>query len=375
MSFASGSAAARAKSVMSLNRKMTLAALLLLLTLTIWLWPAGEELQGKNEAVAGETVARGATNHQRAAFDKPGANKKGNRADIPKDRFQEIAKRMNGGSERVSLTSQQIEAYLTKENRSRGALLAAYQMSHDQAYLEEVLKKFPNDPQVLLIIARNENDPAKRLTIYDQMKSVDAGNGLPDLMAAKALFDLGKNDEALARVGQAATNPFNHFVQSSLQNTQEAFASAGYSVTEAKLLAFSSQDIPDLFQSTKVANKLREMKLAYIEAGDEASATQVDSTLLALARQHGQSATVVDQVIGFAYERSIIEDDESEEANQARADFDRRRDAIFNPALKVVAMMSSNAVSESDWGNYFDRLKALGEISANQWLLEKYPQP
>jgi hypothetical protein len=360
------------------NRKVTLAALLLLLVLTIYLWPAGEASLRQNETSARNSAARDSKAPDATAL--AGADDSRARKlrphDAPrKSRFQELAKRMAESGEGNPLTSQQIEAYLTKENRSRGALLAAYQITKDEAYLKEALKKFPKDPQLLLASAHLENDPSKRLEIYDRMRGEDPGNGLVDLVFAKALFDLGKNEEAFARLRLGEGNPLNDFSQSSWQNREEAYASAGYSATESKLMAACSLTKPDAIQSLGVAKKLRELKLVYQAAGDEESVAQVDATQLALARQYEKGPSLLDQLVGVVHEKLILKDNLSAEAHQALADIDLRKEAIKTSSKKLREMVASDSVSESDWGSYFDRVKVLGEASAISWLLEKYPQP
>jgi hypothetical protein len=367
---------------MSGKRKMTLAALLLLLALTIFLWPAREASLRQKETTARNSAARDSKARDATAL--AGADdsrvRKLRPHDAPrKSRFLEMVKRFTGesssGESSPLLSSQQIEAYLTKENRSRGALLAAYQITNDRAFLKEALNKFPKDPQLLLASAHLEDDPAKRLEIYDRMRGEDPGNGLVDLVSAKALFDLGKNEEALARLCQGAGNPLNDFCQNTWQNTEEAYVLAGYSAVEAKLLGAFSVTKPDIIQSVDVSKKLRELKVAYKATGDEESVAQVDATQNALAGQHAKGLSLVDQMVGLVYEKSILKDDLSEEANRARADIELRREAIKTSGEKVGVLMKSNTISESDWGSYFDRMKVLGEASAISWLLEKYPQP
>ena len=56
----------------------------------------------------------------------------------------------------------------------------------------------PTTPQVLLASLEYQTDPSKRLEILEALKRADPDNGLADCLSARVLFDLGKNDEALA---------------------------------------------------------------------------------------------------------------------------------------------------------------------------------
>jgi hypothetical protein len=58
------------------------------------------------------------------------------------------------------LTRQEIDDYLQARSRSASALLTAFRLSEDEAFLREAMEKFPHDTQVLLASLRLVGDPS-----------------------------------------------------------------------------------------------------------------------------------------------------------------------------------------------------------------------
>ncbi|MEO5917487.1 MAG: hypothetical protein ABIS50_24880 [Luteolibacter sp.] len=352
------------------NRLILAAAVLLLTALGIILISRGDH---PVSSVARADILSGKKTRSDLSESHDERGMPRSRAPKVRQEFSNFVKLMGEGDP-PKLSAAQLETYVNSAGRNVDSLLAAFRLGKDEAYLKEALEKFPHNPQVLLEAARMGNDPAKRLEILDRMRSEAPGNGLVDLMSAKALFDLGKDEEAFARLRSSAGKPLDDFTRSSWQNGEEAYASAGYSAAEAKLSSMYSLTKPEAIQSRGMGDKLVKLRQGYEAAGDHESAEMVVSAQLELARQIGDGACVVEKLVGLVHEKMVVKGDESPEADEIRADIVLRRDALVASANKVSEMMKSTAVPESDWVNYFDRTKLFGENAANDWLLEKYPQ-
>lgn len=293
-----------------------------------------------------------------------------------RESFMSFVKKITIDHDFDGLSPEQLETYVTSENRNLTSLLAAFRLGRDEAYLREALEKFPHDPQVFLESARQSKDTARQLEILASLKIQDPGNGLVDFMSAKALFDMGRDEEALFDLLQSEGKPFNDSVHTSWQSNEEAYSFAGYSRAEAKFLSRMNLPRYELMKSFKVADKLLKLRQEYEAAGDSQSAEKVISAQFELARQIGEGPAVADQAASAVIGTMLWKGDDSPEAAEARAQIQRHHRDLMDRALKVDEMMlESSTVPESDWINYFDRAKLFGESAANAWILEKHPQP
>jgi tetratricopeptide (TPR) repeat protein len=291
----------------------------------------------------------------------------------PQD-FTSFAKKVRTDNDFPKLSAEQLEIYLNSAGRSAASLLTAFHLSKDEAYLEEALESFPQEPQVLLEAARRK-DAATALELLQRLKKEDPENGLADFLSARSLFDMGRNEEALAHLLQSTGKPFNDFTSSTLETGEGLYVSAGRLPAEAKLISMCFLSRFDTMRGREMAVKLGELREQYEAAGDLQSAENMIKTQLELARQIGQGPFVIDHMVSNSIEKILWKGDDSPEAAEAQAEIVSRQTLLRDKALKVGTMMESSAVPESDWVNYMDRVKQFGEAAANDWILEKHPNP
>lgn len=65
----------------------------------------------------------------------------------------------------------------------------------------------------------------------------------------------------------------------------------------------------------------------------------------------------------------------SEEAAARLEELAQQKQSLTDRSKQVTNLMKDPAVPEGDWLLYFDRVKLFGEAAANDWMLEKHPQP
>jgi hypothetical protein len=233
------------------------------------------------------------------------------------------------------LSEQEIESYLQSRNRNSESLVTAYHFSRDEAYLVEAMEKFPNDPQVMFTSLRLANDPSSRLAILESFKKVDPGNGIGHCLAARALFDLGKDDEALAELLQSSGKPIEDFSMASVQMAEEAYVSAGFSQIEAKMLSIHSLTKPELIQlASGLVQKLKEQRGSLVASGDLEMAESLREIQGELGRNLQQSGLFADNIVGILHERAALEDRDSPQASAQLEEIKNRHDALLDGARR-----------------------------------------
>ena len=287
--------------------------------------------------------------------------------------FQTFVK-LAANSELPELSRQEIDDYLAAQLRTAGSLLAAYQLSKDEAYLKEALEKFPNSPQVLLCALQLAKDPAQRLEALEAFKRADPGNGLGNCLAARVLFDLGRNDEAFAELLQSRGKPIQAYTMNTFQDTEEAYLTAGFSSTEAKTAAACTcyATSPELIQLNKFNKNLDALRAGYATAGDAAALQSVRDIQLEIASQLQEDPSIGGNLIGLMNEKNALKGMDDPESIARMEEIERQSKSLVANAMKVSTMIQNSPVPDDEWRLYFDRVKLFGEKSANEWILGKY---
>jgi hypothetical protein len=275
---------------------------------------------------------------------------------------------------RPKLTRQQVDDYLSARSRTAAALLTAYRLSGDDAFLHEALEKFHDDTQVILTCLRLVDDPAKRLEILESLKQSDPDNGIAGVLSARALFDLGKNDEALAALSESAGKPISDYRLLSSQNDEEALLAAGFPPLQAKLAGLFPETEPVVSEMAKLGKELKKQRESDGLAGNDAAVQSSRDLQLQLAGQLRQGGFMVDSMVASALEKGALKEIDTPEARARLEELAQEKNAVKEYNKRLVLLYQTTTVPESDQLLYFDRVKLFGEKAAADWLLEKYPQ-
>lgn len=327
------------------------------MALILLLWPSA-----RKSTLAGEVTP--SVNRAPRPTPLPGSR--------PKRDFSAFVKLASKG-EVPKLTREQIDSYLSARSRTAASLLTAFRLSGDEALLREAMEKFPYDPQVLLASLRLVVDPAKRLEILESLKRSDPENGIVDCLSARALLDLGKNEEALAALSQSVSKPIRDYTVLSCQNDEEAYLAAGFSPLEAKMTALFQSTKPLLIQLRNLADGLKKQRESDGAAGDDAAVQSSRDIQLQLAGQLPQGGFMVDSLVAMVIEKGVLMEMDSPEARARMEEIDLQRKSMAENSKRITALIETSAVPENDWLLYFDRAKLFGEKAANDWMLEKHP--
>jgi RNA polymerase sigma factor (sigma-70 family) len=282
------------------------------------------------------------------------------------------------------LTAEQVEAYLKANGRKASSLLAAYRTSGDPALLKEAMEKYPNDPHVAFEAAIDKDlSPEEQRQWLNTFVQSAPDNAQANYLSAFNYFNSGQIDQGVQELAAASGKQFDDYTLDRVQDDEEAYLSARYSMAEAKAMASMQLELPQLAQEKQLGRDLVALANAYSQSGDQASA----QAALQMALNMGQSvasestsAALVSQLVGMAIERMALNamdpnspyggngqtvQDQLNQIDQQKAAFEE----VWQQAEPLLPKMS-----DQDWINYTDRRMLFGEEAALRWVVSKYGQ-
>lgn len=281
------------------------------------------------------------------------------------------------------LTHEQVEAYLKANGRNAANLLGAFRTSGDPALLNEAMQKYPDDPQVAFEAAFGRDlSPEEKRQWLNKFEQSAPDNALANYLSALNYFNSGQTDQAVQELIAASGKRLDDYSASRAQNDVEAFAAAGYSMADAKILGIGELELPQLAQLKQLSLKMVDLANGYRQSGDPASA----QTALQMAANIGQGyanssggEALISQLVGVAIERIALGamDPNSPYGNgqtvQDRLNqLDQQKAALHELGQQFTPLQQT--MSDQDWINYRDRWMAFGEAAAEQWVVSKYGQ-
>jgi hypothetical protein len=284
------------------------------------------------------------------------------------------------------LTSDQVEAYLKASGRSAANLLAAFRTSGDPALLKEAMEKYPNDTQVAFEAAiRKDLSPEEQRQWLNTFEKSAPDNALANYLSALNYFNSGQIDQGVQELSAASTKQqYRDYTPSRWKDDEEAYLSAGYSVTEAAYLATFELGLPQLAPIKQLGQDLVDLANAYNKSGDGASAQVVLQTAVNLGQRYFPPAAgqaVSDQLVGLAIEKAAFSamdpnnpyGDSGQTVQDQLNQISQQRMAYKDLVQRVDVVLPT--ISDQDWINYTDRWLMFGELAADQWVVGKYGQP
>ena len=288
--------------------------------------------------------------------------------------------RLINGEEVPKLTLEQVETYLAANGRNAGTLLAAFQATGDKRWLQEAQEKFPNDAAVAFTAFSKSDTPEERRQWLDTFKRAAPDNALADYLSANDYLKAGRTDDAVRELEAAYAKPkLQDYWVERMQNAEEAYRSAGYSEAEAKAVALSELQLPQLAQFKQLAQGVMDLAASYHQAGDEASAQAAVQTGLNLGQRlaTGQS-TLIQDLVGMAVEKIALSAmDPAAPYGTGGQTVKERMDELLQQKKAIQAINHSaegllQALPDQDLATYFDRQKVFGEYQTTRWLVSKY---
>ena len=302
------------------------------------------------------------------------------------------------------LTVGQVESYLKANGRNAASLLAAYRTTGDQTMLAEAMQKNPNDPQVALEAAlRKDASPEERHQWLETFKQSDPANALPNYLSALDCFKAGQTDQAVQELMAASgKQQFQDYSAQRVQDNEQAYLAAGYSLAEAKAIAplqqamswASSDDeaeatfapfqtqLTQLQQVKALSQNVVALAKSYLQAGDQASAQAALQVVVNLGRRYSSTSGEdgLSWGVGGAAEVMALSgmdpntayDGSGQTVQDRIKQLRQKRTAVRGLYQQAGPLLG--AMSDEDWSSYSDRVRFFGAPAALQWVVGKFGQ-
>ncbi len=276
------------------------------------------------------------------------------------------------------LSHAQVDAYLLAYGRTAATLLAAYHASGDLALLQEALQKFPQDPRLAFAAAVNSAfTPTEQRQWLDTLAAAAPDNALPNYLSALGYFNNGQTDQAVEELlASAGKHQFETFTSGAAAGVEQAYLSAGYTETEAKVFATLGQTFPEAGYLRQLSQDMVSLADGYQQTGDPASA----QAALLLAANLGQSyaltsGNLLTQLVGWSVETAALKAlDPNTPYGDSGQTVQNQLDQIARQRAELKDLVARGgpllqAMSDSDWAGYITALQSAGEVAALQWLI------
>lgn len=243
------------------------------------------------------------------------------------------------------------------------------------------MEKFPHDPRVAYTALFFGNlSPEEARQWADNFKQSAPGNTMADYASALNYLKSGQTDLAMQDMAAAGKGSWTDYSWEFMQNSEEAYRSAGYSDIDAKIAAQAPFELPDLAPLKQLGLQLNALAQTYQQAGDNTSAQNALQMNLQLGQQ--LSATdaqpLITTLVGMAVEKIAFSsmDPNAPYGNTGQTVQDQinqltqERQYIRDITAQFQSVLPS--LSDQDILSFYERRRTFGEPSAMQWAVSKY---
>jgi hypothetical protein len=272
------------------------------------------------------------------------------------------------------LTTVQIEAYLTAQNRDAESLLAAYRASTNATYLAEAVARFPENPHVLYsLIANNAAVPGEERNWIDAYKAATPDNALAWYFSANEYFKSGEIPLAVKELERATqASEFLDERVWTIQAVEKLHRSAGRAPDEAWPAAFLACSLaPHRLPMKNLARNISQTAAEYRQRRNAAGAESLARMGLTLGQRlsaPGASQSLINTMVGTAIEKMFLSQldpatavADGQTIAAATAVFEKRQFAVKELTHRIASLFF---LSDAELSAYFDRVKSQGEEAA-----------
>lgn len=283
-----------------------------------------------------------------------------------------------------ALSDQQIQGYLTSNERDATCLIVGSRLSKNPDLLREAVARFGENPVVQLEMALRGPTQEERQLALQTFKQHDPQNPLCDYLDSLSAFERG--DFSKAAVGLIQSLDSGTLQDYSLvlaSGTEAAYLAAGYNSTEAQLYALydSAQRNQDTTgKMGAVANKLGELRDQYIKNNDIDAAEPTVTIGLDIGQkiQSQENPSFLSSLVGIDIEAKILNqldpltpiNSAGQTAEARLGELNQQKNLLQNLVQKVQDLPFSK-MSDEQMKDYTQRLRNQGEINATQWWVDQ----
>lgn len=275
---------------------------------------------------------------------------------------------------------EQVSAWLDWKKRSPDALIAAYFLTGDTSHLDALKDYSGNSPLILATLASQLSDPDDRARFATRLIDSDPTNAYGNLLLFAARSHQGRAEEAMQALSEieSLSRMHTYSVESNLLQ-REAWSFFGNSTLEARLNAdFSAVSSPragSWFVVDAVRRGLQE-----IADDDERIEAATDFLRVTrLMRDNPERDTIASLLDAQLAERTVLatlpQDVEYGSTGLTIAErtgqlAEEMREAM---ELEQEAVRKLFSADPAVVDQYYERVDSLGELRANQWLMDREP--
>jgi len=283
------------------------------------------------------------------------------------------------------LSPEQIASYFEKKGRNAETLLAVFDVTHDNALLQEALKKYPTDPRVDLLAAVSHQLRGERRQCLDAFKQSAPENALADYLSASEHFQSGDTAQALQELAAAAAkSKLEDYSRDFFQSVTELYGLAGYPEAAAKVAAVSRLDQSSLNELDQLRRSLGELVTRSRQAGEEEAAQGLLQLGLRLGQRLADESLGVktedQEAVGILMQRRLLETmDPASPYDGTGQTVKDRLDELARRRADIVTLRDPagwggyllRKLSEPDLISYFERLSKSSEVEARRWAVTR----
>ena len=283
-----------------------------------------------------------------------------------------------------SLSDQQIQGYLTSNDRDATCLIVGSRLSKNPELIREAVTRCGDNPVVQLEMALRGPTLEERQLALQTFKQHDPQNPLCDYLDSLSAFERGDFSKAAGGLIQSLdSGTLQDYSLVLASGTEAAYLSAGYNSTEAQLYALydSAQRNQDTTgKMGAVANKLGELRDQYIKNNDidAAEPTVVIGLDIGQKIQAQENPSFLSSLVGIDIEVKILNqldpltpiNSAGQTAETRLSELNQQKNLLQSLVQKAQDLPISK-MSDEQMKDYTQRLRNQGEVNATQWWIDQ----
>jgi hypothetical protein len=289
----------------------------------------------------------------------------------------------------MTFSSEALEKFLERNQRTASSLRAVFLATHDTNYLREAAARFPNDPEVQLSVLLHNAFPDERRKWLEGFKENSPENSLANYLSARDYFHSGQLGAAVTELFEAARKPmFQDYTMESILALEELGRETGQSPLEARTTAmatWAAEHMHELAQLKDLTHGIVDLRKQYQELGDAQLVEDLSRLTVGLSHRlesGDQARLLINQLVGISIEALAVGQLPSEapvdflegKTPKERTEELQQQSGTLKSLAKDFAALYSG-LTESEQITYVERARQNGEFEAMRWLLQRKLPP